>query len=143
MTKPNNKYTVSFFGNQMTLKLGKSRALIQSTIVSNYFITLYYKLSEGEFDQDLFDKLSYHEKKLLNEIYTKSITTKSKQYEMAMTKFGQHLLDRLNFLEAGISSGEDAPVIKKEYGSILDELLSLNLIKTKLAKRMKDNLEHI
>lgn len=143
MTKANNKYRVSFFGNQMTLKHGKSRAAIQSTIVSNYFINLYYKLSEGMFDQDLFDKLSYHEKKLLNEIYAKSIEIKSKPYEVAMAKFGQHLLDRLNFLESGISSGEDSLAIKKEYSTILDELVSLNLIKTRLANLMKSNLAQL
>jgi hypothetical protein len=140
MTKANNKYHVSFYGNQMTLKHGKSRAAIQSTIISNYFVNLYYKLSEGMFDQDLFDKLSYHEKKLLNEIYTKAIVVKSKAYEIAMTKFGQHLLDRLGFLEAGMSSGEDSLSVKKEYSNILDELVSLNLIKTRLANRMKENL---
>lgn len=143
MTKANNKYRVSFFGNQMMLKHGKSRAAIQSTIVSNYFIDLYYKLSEGAFNQDLFDRLSYHEKKLMNEIYTKSITLKNKEFEVAMAKFGQHLLDRLNFLEAGLTSGEDSLGVKKEYSNILDELLSLNLIKTRLANRMKENLAHL
>ena len=140
MTKANNKYHVSFFGKQMTLKHGKSRAAIQSTIISNYFIDLYYKLSEGAFNQELFDKLSYHEKKLMNEIYTKAITTKSKEFEVAMTKFGQHLLDRLNFLEAGMTSGADSISVKTEYSNILDELLSLNLIRTRLANRMKENL---
>lgn len=143
MTKANNKYIVSFYGNQMTLKHGKSRAAIQSTIVSNYFINLYYKLSEGNFEQELFDKLSSYEKKMMNMIYTKSITNKSKDFEVAMTKFGQHLLDRLNFLESGMVSGEDSSLSKKEYINIIDELLSMSLIRTRLANRMKENLANL
>jgi hypothetical protein len=134
MVKPNNLYRVTFYGNQLSFTGGKRNLPIIMALVSNPFIETYYRLSEGEFNAESYNKLSDYEKKILNEIYLKTMGN-NKNYEIAASKMSEKLLDRINYLDQAMAAGNDSNEIKKEYIALLRQLVEMRAMKSRMASR--------
>jgi hypothetical protein len=90
-------------------------------IVSPDCIELWYVIQELHFELELWQNLSQEEKNWLTEL-TQKLKIENKKLNNQQNKECSKLVERLQLLEGGMHAGNDAPELKKEFLTILDEL---------------------
>ena len=112
--------------------------LLHRRVVEPAFIQLWYKLSELEFDIDLYNELCDDNKDYLSFIFnTVYPQLENKYLEIETAKKSRKLQERLVLIEGLIGAGNISIELIKELNEILDKLVAGNQIPAKQASRMK------
>lgn len=111
--------------------------IVKRYLVSTEFVQLFYKLSDGEFDQELFNELSDNEKLLLSRMASYLSLPVPRNFNIAMSKYMKAQFERLRFIEAAVKSGNLSTELKVEYYGIIDKLIAAGMIKKHLGSYQK------
>jgi hypothetical protein len=116
--------------------------LLHRRVVEPAFIQLYYKLSELDFDMDLYNELSDENKDYLSFVFH-SIHPhlENKRLEIETAKKSRKLQERLVLLEGMIMSGNINIELVNELNEILDKLIKSSQIPAKQGARMKNRVK--
>lgn len=112
--------------------------LLHRRVVEPAFIQLWYKLSELEFDNDLYNQLSDENKDYLSFCFhTIYPELENKHLEIETAKKSRKLQERLVLLEGMIMAGNINIELVNELNGILDKLVKSSQIPAKQGSRMK------
>ncbi len=116
--------------------------LLHRRVVEPAFIQLWYKLSELEFDIDLYTQLSDENKDYLSFCFhTIYPQLENKQLEIETAKKSRKLQERLVLLEGMIMSGNINKELITELNEILNKLVKSSQIPAKQGARMKNRVK--
>lgn len=101
--------------------------LYRRLFVSPEFVSLYYKLSDGEFDDNMFDALSKLEKHMLSTA-ANFTNINVRGLNIAISKLMRDSFTRLKVIEGAILAGNLNHELVNEYIAILREMGELGLI---------------
>ena len=115
--------------------------LLHRRVVEPAFIQLWYKLSELDFDMDLYNQLSDENKDYLSLCFhTIYPHLENKQLEIETAKKSRKLQERLVLLEGIIVAGNVNIELINELNEILDKLVKSSQIPVKQGARMKNRV---
>lgn len=105
-------------------------------IVSPQFIELWYKVSENEWDQALWDVLPSLERDYMA-LCAHLCKVENNKFQVALSKSFRDMFDRMKLLESSIKAGNISEPVIMEFSNILDRLVSSGQITQSLATRLK------
>jgi hypothetical protein len=125
-----------------------NKQLIKRKFVESAFIELWFKLSEGLWDEDLWEQISDENKDFMAYSYYKIRKTnpeldfkENKGLDIAVSKKFKNTQKRLNLIEGMIKSGNFNEALVEEFNTIMDNLISTNQIPALQGTRLKKRLE--
>ena len=122
MGKRIDKVKTEFHVSLLVVRSAYSNQPIRRVLISPNFTSLWYKIQENEFDNDLYNDLEDSEKDILSFIMKNSEFGKNKQYQLALQKDNKKLIDKLKILEGAVVVGNTNPEIIDEMEQVLRKL---------------------
>jgi hypothetical protein len=109
-------------------------------LVSHDFVDLYKSITiDHKFDHDTFNRVAENERDFMK-YALKKCQIDSREFDSAYNKIIHPLVDRLHMVEAAIKTGDDSPILKKEYLAILTELYDKNVFSYQFYYQMKRSI---
>ena len=123
------------------VKKDKTRGpLFARKLVPIDFIELWYKVVNGEFDNELWHDLRDKEKDFFAQV-VEATHTQNKHFNIALAKYTKDLLDRLSLIEGEIHAGNLSRSLVNEFKSILDRLAETRQMPPNQVNRLKARIE--
>jgi hypothetical protein len=110
-------------------------------LVEPAWIELWFKATEGEWDDMLWEQLSDDNKDWFSYCYHLTNQPDNKYLEIALSKKFKKVQQRLVLLEGMIMAGNINEDLVKEVNDILDSLVKSNQLPQKQASRTKKRIE--
>lgn len=110
-------------------------------LVEPAWIELWFKATEGEWDETLWEQISDENKDWFSYCYHLSKQPDNKHLEIAVSKKFKKVQQRLVLLEGMIMSGNINKELIVEIGGILDSLVNSQQLPQKQAARMKKRID--
>lgn len=124
------------------------RELIKRKFVESAFIQLWFKISEGLWDENLWNEISDENKDFMAYSFYKIRKTneeldfkQNKELDIAVSKKFKNTQKRLNLIEGMIKSGNFNEALVEEFNTIMDNLIATNQIPALQGTRLKKRLE--
>jgi len=110
-------------------------------LVEPAWIELWFKATENQWDESLWEQISDENKDWFSNCYHLTNQPENKNLEIAISKKFKKIQQRLVLLEGIIMSGNINKDIIKEINDILDKLVKSQQLPQKQASRMKNRIE--
>lgn len=131
-----------------TTKKNLSKILMKRKFVESAFIELWFKITEGLWDEDLWEQISDENKDFMAYCFYKIRATnpeldfkENKWLDVAISKKFKNTQRRLNLIEGMIKAGNFNQALVDEFNQIMDSLMESNQIPRVQATRLKKRLE--
>lgn len=118
----------------------KKLNLFQRRLVPVSFIELWYKVSDGEWDNDLWYNLRQTEKDFMAQC-ADAVHISNKKLNIAIAKESSEMLKRLQLLEGVIQAGNLNRDLVDEFKQILSRLSETRQMPPIQASRLKQRIE--
>lgn len=115
--------------------------LFQRRLVEPAWIELWFKATENQWDDSLWEQISDENKDWFSYCYHITNQPENKYLEMAVSKKFKKVQQRLNLLEGMIMAGNINDELVDEMNDILDNLVKSSQLPQKQASRMKKRIE--
>lgn len=115
--------------------------LFQRRIVESAWIELWFKATENEWDEQLWDQISDNNKDFFSLCFHITDQKNNKFLEIAISKKFKKIQERLVLLEGLILAGNISVEIMDEINNILDLLVNSHQLPQKQASRMKARIK--
>lgn len=115
--------------------------LFKRRLVEPAWIELWFKATEGEWDETLWEQISDENKDFFSYCYHMSDQPENKYLEIAISKKFKKIQQRLVLLEGMIVAGNINKDLVNEVNDILDRLVGSKQLPQKQASRMKGRVE--
>lgn len=140
-TPKSTKYHTFIRGLLVELRSGQKSA-VKKMIVTPAFIELWYMVTENAWDDTLWRRLSQTEKNYMVELAQKT-GAGNKQLQLAQNAEAHSLVNRLELLEGGLSTGNDSPELLKEFYEILDQLGNRQMLSRLTISTIKKKFDRV
>lgn len=114
--------------------------LIGRRLVEPQWIQLWFKATENDWDDTLWDQISDHNQDWFSYCYHITDQPINKKLEIALSKKYKSVQQRLVLLEGMIMSGNINKELVDEINGILDSLVNSHQLPRKQAGRMKNRI---
>lgn len=115
--------------------------LFSRRLVEPAWIELWFKTTENQWDDSLWEQISDENKDWFSYCYHITNQPENKYLEMAVSKKFKKVQQRLNVLEGMIMAGNINNELVDEMNDILDNLVKSSQLPQKQASRMKKRIE--
>lgn len=115
--------------------------LFSRRLVEPAWIELWFKATENQWDDSLWEQISDENKDWFSYCYHITNQPENKYLEMAVSKKFKKVQQRLNVLEGMIMAGNINNELVDEMNDILDNLVKSSQLPQKQASRMKKRIE--
>ena len=115
--------------------------LVKRKLVEPAWIELWFKATEGEWDDTLWEQLSDDNKDWFAYCFHMTEQNDNKELEIALSKKFKKTQQRLNLLEGMVMAGNMNDDLVNEFKSILDSLVASYQLPLKQGSRMKKRLD--
>lgn len=115
--------------------------LFSRRLVEPAWIELWFKATENQWDESLWEQISDENKDWFSYCYHITNQPENKYLEMAVSKKFKKVQQRLNVLEGMIMAGNINNELVDEMNDILDNLVKSSQLPQKQASRMKKRIE--
>lgn len=115
--------------------------LFERRLVEPAWIELWFKATEGEWDDTLWEQISEANQDFFSNCYHITNQPENKYLEIALSKKFKKIQQRLVLLEGMIMAGNINKALIDEITEILDSLVKSQQLPQKQASRMKKRIE--
>lgn len=134
------KYKIKIQGCIVSLMTENSKtAIIKRLLVNPAWIDLWHIVNEGEFDLQLWNKLSLKEKNYMIFLANK-MKIDNKQLHSANNNEASTSIERLKLIEGSILAGNINKELIDEAFNIIDDLSERSMLYTRTANQLKKRL---
>lgn len=116
------------------------RTLIVRRIVEPSWIELWFKISNNQFDTNLWENITDSGKSFLAQAVHQS-QVHCPDFEVALAKYSKGAFDRLKLLEGSILAGNINQELVNEFCAIMDKLSSAEMIPKIHANKLKKQIQ--
>jgi hypothetical protein len=115
--------------------------IVDRRVITPSFLQLWFKATENEWDDDLWEDLSDANQDFFTKAYHMSNQPFNKKLELAVAKKFKKCQQRLMLIEGMISSGNTNKDLLLEFNDIIKSLINSNQIPSKTGTRMIKRVE--
>lgn len=142
---PKEGHSFVIHGNVIELRNAKPREGPKATVlykrmfVSPEFVQLFYKLHDGQFDENLYNILSDVEKQLLASSLN-YLNIDNKEFNIALSKNMRKYYDQYKLIEAEIAAGNLSKELHDRFSSLVDILADIGALPKATASYQKKRM---
>ena len=119
---------------------GTNKVMLKQKMLSPNGLKLWFKISDGEFDEELWNQINDDEQKFLINAHRLMRFPENRLLEIGLSKKTINLQNRLKLLEGNIRNGNVNKDILDEATKIIDELKDMTILSSYQASRYKTRL---